>query len=398
MRIAVSRAPGATREVSPLELFFDLVYVFAIGQLSHHLLEHVDLRTGAETLIMTLAVVYAWFMTAWAANWLEPDRLPVRLYLVGLMFASLLMSAAIPDAFDGRAWLFVVGYLLLQIGRAVFLIVALRGRPHGEHFVNDLVWELLAGGLWVGGAVAAGDARLVLWGLAIAVTYAGVAALHWLPSRGQRVDVEHSEIAGGHLVERFRLFFIIVLGETVILMGDAFTDEPFELDRLLALVIAFTGTVALWWCYFQRAEVIGARMAETAEDAGTVGLQGTWTLTLIVVAVIGIAVGDELAIAHPGYEPTLGFTLLAFAGPALFLLAQVFFMWQALGDIPRPRLLGLAALAILAVATAPLTLIVGIAASTAVLVAVAIADTVRGSDQPETRRARLEGTEEPVAR
>jgi low temperature requirement protein LtrA len=116
MRIAVSREPGAERVVTPLELFFDLVYVFAIGQLSHHLLGHVDLRTGAETLVMALAVLYAWYMTAWGANWLEPDRMPVRALLVGLMFASLLMSVAIGDAFGDRAWLFVTGYLLLQIG------------------------------------------------------------------------------------------------------------------------------------------------------------------------------------------------------------------------------------------------------------------------------------------
>jgi low temperature requirement protein LtrA len=124
MRVSVSRAPGAERVVSPLELFFDLVYVFAIGQLSHHLLEHVDLRTGAETAIMALAVVYPWSTTAWGANQLDPDRPPVRLLLVGLMFASLLMSVAIGDAFDGRAWLFVSGYLLLQVGRSAFLIVA----------------------------------------------------------------------------------------------------------------------------------------------------------------------------------------------------------------------------------------------------------------------------------
>ena len=148
MKIAVSRAPGAEREVTPLELFFDLVYVFAIGQLSHHLFEHVDLRTGAETLILALAVFYAWCMTAWGANYLQPDRLTVRALLVGLMFASLLMSVAIGDAFDDRAWLFVTGYLLLQIGRSAFLVVALRGRALGEHFANDLVWELLTGALW----------------------------------------------------------------------------------------------------------------------------------------------------------------------------------------------------------------------------------------------------------
>ena len=396
MRIAVSRAPGARRVVTPLELFFDLVYVFAIGQLSHHLLEHVDLRTGAETLIMALAVVYAWYMVAWAANWLDPDRLPVRLYLVGLMFASLLMSAGIADAFDGRAWLFVTGYLLLQVGRSTFLIVALRGRALGEHFVNDLIWELLIGVLWVAGAVADGDARLVLWGLAVVATHGGVSALHWLPGRGRAIDLGHTEIEGGHLIERFRLFFIIALGETVLLMGDAFTNEPFELERLLALTIGFTGTVALWWCYFQRAEPIGVELAEAADDAGAVGWWGSVALTLIVLALIGIAVGDELAIAHPGDDTTLGFSLLTFGGPALFLLAQVIFLREAVGHVPRSRPLALAALAILAVATAPLTLIVGIAASTTVLVAVAIADTVGRKDQPETHPAHLDGTEKPV--
>jgi len=377
MRIAVSRAPGSEREVSPLELFFDLVYVFAIGQLSHHLFEHVDLRTGAETAILALAVFYAWYMTAWGANWLEPDRLPVRVLLVGLMFASLLMSVAIGDAFGGRAWLFVTGYLLLQIGRSVFLIVALRGRALGEHFVNVLVWEALAGALWVGGAIAGGDAQLVLWGLAVIVGYGGALALHWLPGRGQRVDLEHTEVEGGHLVERFRLFFIIALGETVLTAGNAFVGEPFGLQRLLTLAIAFIGTVALWWCYFQRTERIGARAAQTPEGAGPVGWWGTWTLTLIVLALIAIAVGDEMAIAHPGDHATLGFTILTFGGPALYLVAQILFLAAALGDVPRSRPLGVAALAVLALATAPLSLLAGIAASSAVLVAVAIADTVR---------------------
>jgi low temperature requirement protein LtrA len=256
-------------------------------------------------------------------------------------------------------------------------MVALRGRAQGQHFVNDLVWELLTGALWVAGAIADGDARLVLWGLAVAATYVGVSFVHWLPGRGRRIDLEHSEIAGGHLIERFRLFFIIALGETVLTAGVAFTAEPFELVRLLALAISFTGTVALWWCYFQRAEGVGVELAETAEDAGEVGWWGTWTLTLIVLALIGIAVGDELAIAHPDYDATLGFTLLTFGGPALFLLAQALFLREAEGHVPRSRLLGLAVLPLLALATAPLTLLAGIAAATAVLVAVAIADTAR---------------------
>ena len=111
-------------------------------------------------MILALAVFYAWYMVAWGENWLDPDPLAVQGALVGLMFASLLMSVAIGDAFADRAWLFVNGYLLLQVGRCVFLIVALRGRPQSEHFVNDLIWELLTGVLWVAGATADGDARL----------------------------------------------------------------------------------------------------------------------------------------------------------------------------------------------------------------------------------------------
>ncbi len=173
----------------------------------------------------------------------------------------------------------------------------------------------------------------------------------------------------------------------MLVTGAAFTDEPFDAERLLALAIAFTGTVSLWWCYFQRAEAVGVQAAEDADDAGAVGWEGTWTLTLIVIALIGIAVADELAIAHPGDDATLGFTILAFGGPALFLLAQVLFLRSVLGQVPRSRLLGLAALVILAVATAPLSLIVGIAASSAVLVAVAIADTVGEGGTASTESA-----------
>src|SRR6185503_5743568 len=94
----------------------------------------------------------------------------------------------------GRGWLFVTGYLLLQVGRSVFLIAALRGRALGEHFVNVLVWELLAGVLWVAGAIADAD-----W------------AVHWLPGRGQRVGVGETAIAGGQLVEHLRLLYLVQL-------------------------------------------------------------------------------------------------------------------------------------------------------------------------------------------
>ena len=155
---------------------------------------------------------------------------------------------------------------------------------------------------------------------------------------------------------------------------------PSRPQRLLALAISFTGTVALWWCYFERAEPIGTEAVETADDAGTVGWRASWTLTLIVLALIAIAVGDELAIAHPDDEVTLGVALLTFGGPALFLIAQALFLQGVLGRALGSRLVGVAALAVLgiAVTVASLTLLVAIAAASAILVAVAVYDTVGG--------------------
>jgi low temperature requirement protein LtrA len=284
------------------------------------------------------------------ANWLDPDRLPVRLVLVGLMFASLLMSLGIADAFDGRAWLSSPATCSFSSGArpsSSWCCAAGRSASTSSTFSSGSC----SSSLWVAGAIAEADARLLLWGLAVVAAHGGTWTLHWLPGRGRAIDLAHTQIAGAHLIERFRLFFIIVLGETVLATGNAFTDEPFQLERLLALAIGFAGTVALWWCYFQRTEGIGLELAEAADDAGAVGWWGTWTLTLIVLALIGIAVGAELAIAHPGDEPTLGFAILIFGGPALFLLAQVFFLREALGHVPRSRALGLTALAILALAT-----------------------------------------------
>jgi low temperature requirement protein LtrA len=194
--------------------------------------------------------------------------------------------------------------------------------------------------------------------------------------RGRRTDIRHTEIAAGHLIERFRLFFLIMLGEAVLTTGSAFTGEP------------FAAAVALWWCYFQRTEGVGAELAETQEGAGAVGWWGTLTLTLIALALIAIAVGDELAVAHPGDDATLGFTLLTLGGPVLFLSAEVLFLRAALGQVPRSRPPALAALALLALATAPLPLVAGISASTAVLVAAAIADTVRRSTRAWSRVSR----------
>jgi low temperature requirement protein LtrA len=366
------RPREVARAVTPLELFFDLVYVFTVSQLTHHLLGHVDARGMAETLILTLAVMYAWFMTVWTSNWLDVDRRPVQLLLLGLMFASLLMSTSISGAFGDRAGLFVVGYLAIQIGRTAFAVAAFRGHRLHTHFVNALVWEVATAPLWIAGIAADGDARLALWALATLLTYGGVIAGHPLPARKSPFSSD-SQIYAEHLLERFRLFFLIALGETVLTIGNAFAAQPVQADRLLAFAGAFAGTVALWWCYFGRAEEIGLSALERADASRVVAL-GNYTLIAMVVGIVAIAVGDELAIADPHGGSTFATAALVFGGAALFMLAQLAFIRRASGEAPASRAFACGALAALALLTAPFSLLAATLAATAVLLAVAIAD------------------------
>jgi len=378
------RPREVARSVAPIELFFDLVYVFTVSQLSLSLVEEVSLRGVAQTLVLILAVMYAWFMTVWTSNWLDVERRQVQLMLLGLMFASLLMATSVVQAFGDspaatffgeRAWLFVVGYLTIQIGRTLFAVHAFRDHRLHPHFVNALAWEVGTGLLWIAGAAAGGDdARLALWALAVAVTYAGVIAGHPLPNRRSPFSTD-SQIYAEHLLERFRLFFLIALGETVLTIGNAFVGQPIDAERLLAIAAAFLGTVSLWWCYFNRAEDVGRDAVRGAADPSRLVALGNYTLVAMVVGIIAIAVGDELALVHPDGDTNGTIVALVFGGPAIFLLAQFVFVRQAAERSPRARVGGCLALAALALITLPFSILVAVVSASAVLFAVAVADT-----------------------
>ncbi|HEX5040812.1 MAG TPA: low temperature requirement protein A, partial [Candidatus Limnocylindria bacterium] len=126
-RTSLIREPGDdAHRVTFFELFFDLVYVFAVTQLSHGLLEQPDLRGLAETVVLLLAVWWAWVYTTWATNWLNPDSTGVRLMLIGVMGGGLLMATSIPTAFGDGGLTFALSYAAIQVGRSSFVLWAMR--------------------------------------------------------------------------------------------------------------------------------------------------------------------------------------------------------------------------------------------------------------------------------
>jgi len=271
---------------------------------------------------MLVALYWAWNYTTWMTNWFDPDTVPVRLVLVFVMLASLLMAVAIPDGFGEQALLFACAYAGLQIGRNSFVVaVTPRGR-FNQNFQQILAWSVLSAPLWVaGGIVDAEGLRWLLWLGALGLDLAAPLVTYWLPGVGA-TPMSQWQIEGAHFGERFQLFVIIVLGETVVLAGATASEKGLSIDVVAALLLAFLSSTALWWLYFDQVAgtVLERIRAGTAEERGRIGRDIYTYLHLPVVAgIVLVAVGDEIVLAHPTDNLHHAGALVALGGPALFL-------------------------------------------------------------------------------
>lgn len=340
---------GGEQRVTPLELFFDLVYVFAITQLSHFLLEHPTIGGVLQTLFLLLVVWWAWMYTTWAANWLDPASLPVRLMLIAVMLASLVMSVAIPQAFGERGLMFALAYVAIQVGRTAFIAIAFDvSSPLGQNFQRILAWFVVSAMFWVAGALVGGEARYVLWIVALALEYAGPVTRFWMPGLG-RSNVADWSVEGSHLAERCQLFVIIALGESIIITGATFGEIEVSTATMAAFVAAFVGSAALWWIYFVRAAGVASDAIAHSEDPGRIARSAyTYFHLPMVAGIIAVAAADELIVAHPGDPGTIVSVALTLGGAALFVAGHGFFLWAITGLIPFSRLAAVAALVALA--------------------------------------------------
>ncbi len=371
MPVLLRDRTGDAPRVTSMELFFDLVYVFAVTQLSHTLLEHLSPRGAVETLVLFLAVWWAWNYTAWATNWIDPDRLPVRVLLVVLMLISLIMSAAIPQAFADQALAFAGAYVAIQLIRSAFMVVALRGQVMGRNYAQLLAWSALAGVAWLAGAGVEGDARLALWILALVIDLGAPLHGFWLPGAGS-TDLRDWSLAGAHLAERMQLVVIIALGESILATGLKYSELPRTAGVVAGFVVAFLGSVALWWVYFAHHAEEGLRRIRAAFDPARMGRAAyAYGHAVMVAGVIVAAVADELVIAHPRGDLDAATVWVILGGPALYLAGNALFNWALTGRVPATRLGAVAALALLGVPAPVLTPLGLAAAATGVVVALA---------------------------
>ncbi|WP_430912441.1 low temperature requirement protein A [Methylobacterium sp. sgz302541] len=368
-----ARGGHSHARVTNIELFFDLVFVFAITQLSHTLLHHLSIGGALQTGLLFLAVWWVWIYTSWVTNWLDPERGLVRLALLLLMLAGLALSTSLPKAFAEKGLAFASAYVFMQVGRSLFMVWTLRGHSPGNarNFQRITLWSAAAGVLWIVGALLEGESRFGLWAAALAIEYAGPSLGFFVPGLGASTTADW-DVEGEHLAERCGLFIIIALGESVLVTGATMADLAWDATTLTAFAVAFVGSAAMWWIYFDTGAERGSRLIGESEDPGRIArLAYTYLHLLIVAGIIVAAVSDELLLAHPHGHVEASTTAAMLGGPALFVAGNMLFKWVVAGRCPLSHLGGLVLFAVLVPLAHDLTPLLLAAGAALVLVVVA---------------------------
>jgi low temperature requirement protein LtrA len=379
MRRNVLRPSDSARadRVTYVELFFDLVFVFALTQLSAYLYENQTPLGALEGVIMICALWWAWVSTTWVTNWLDPVKLPVRGAVIALAFVSFVMSVAIAEAFGDRAWTFAIAFVVLQVGRTGFIVwaTARHDRAVSRDFLCILVWTVAGAALWITGAVLPLSVQLPFWAAALGLELIGTLVGYPVPGLG-RVEIASWDVSGPHIAERTALFVLIALGEGLLVTGFAFVAQESSVAGVVAMIAAFIAAASAWWIYFDHGERIGAEAIEAAAEPGRlVRTAYTWIHLAIIAGIVLLSVGDKEALGHP-HEHNVAATVVTLGGPLLFLIGTALFRRVLEHRWPRAHLAGVAGILALGVAAVALDALGESVAVALLLVLVAVGETV----------------------
>jgi low temperature requirement protein LtrA len=316
-----------------------------------------------------------WLFTAILTNWLNPNHPSVRLVLLGLMAASLVMSAGLPDAFGARGVAVGAAYAAMQVGRSLYAVFALRGDRLQLNFERWLIWSALGGAFAVGGGFASGHAREVLWLAAVATELFGGAVGLYVPGLG-RSTTRDWDIEGAHLAERTESFVMIALGESIVVIGAGLASQAsVTISEVVALGVTFAVSVAIWWVYFDRGAEAAAQVMATSADPGRLGRSAyAHVHPLMIGGIIALAAGSAEMLTEPLENARVPTASMLVGGAILFLAGQALFKRLLWHRWSWPRLGGIVLLGVFAVVSPALPAL-AVGGSVALIVAlVALTD------------------------
>ena len=367
-------APNQPSRVTNAELFFDLVFVFAITQISHTLLGRFTPLGAIQVTLLFLGVWWAWVFTTWITNWLNPELTPVRILLFLLMLGGLVLSISIPQAFEGRGLWFASAYAAMQVGRTLFLLASVAPERVEVRWnaIRILAWLSAAAVFWILGGFAHGKMRLYLWGAALAIEYVSPLVRFWIPKYGAS-SIQDWYVEGGHIAERCAGFIIIALGEAIVVNGATFADLHWTAATVGAFASAFLASIAMWWIYFNRGAEAGSELISKSSESGRLARSAyTYLHMPIVAGIVLSAVADQLVLTHPTGHSDIRTVVSAIGGPLLFLVGTILFKHTIRGFLQLSHGAGIIALVVLAWFAKGLSPLMLSALTTGLLIVVAV--------------------------
>jgi low temperature requirement protein LtrA len=306
----------------------------------------------------------------------------VRLLLVALMLVSLAMSVSLPRAFEDLGLWVGAAYAVQQIGRTVFMVIALRGHRLETNFQRILAWCVVSSAFAIAGGLAHGDARALLWLGSVCVDLLGGLVGFYTPGLG-RSRTSDWTIEGGHFAERCQGFILIALGESIVIIGATLTEKPVSASDVAAFVVGFIGAVALWWLYFDQSAEAAAEKIARSDDPGRLGRSAYHLIHPVMVAgIIVSAAADQKVLSDPAVTASTASAWMILGGPALFLAGHAAFKMAVWHYVSWPRVAGMAVLALLGLAAKAIPELGLAACAAGVVVAVAATDRLPGLHPP----------------
>jgi low temperature requirement protein LtrA len=319
--------------VTPLELFFDLVFVLAITQCTA-LMSHQPTWSGlAQGLLILGMLWWAWVGYAWLTSVLDPEEGAVRLIMIGAMAALLLVSLCVPEAFGDLALAFALIYGVVRIAHIGLFMLASPDDDGLRHSVLGLAMStVVAVALLAAASLFDGLAQGALWALALFLDMGGP---YFFGSEGWK-------LVPGHFAERHGLIVIIALGESIVAIGVG-ASHSLTLGIGTAAVLGVSLTAAMWWIYFDIVAIVSARRLTEAEPGRVQNEMArdsySYLHLLMVAGIVLAALGLKTTIGHFGdhLHTVPAFALLG--GVAIYLLGLVAFRYRHVHTVNRQRLL-----------------------------------------------------------
>jgi low temperature requirement protein LtrA len=375
--------------VTPLELFFDLVFVLALTQCTALMAEQPTWEGLAKALLILAVLWWSWSGYAWLTSLVDPEEGVVRIAMFGAMAAFLVAALCVPDAFGDSALIFAVAYAGVRGAHLVLFALGSRDDPNLRASVIALAVSSAIGvGLLVGASFADGVLQGAIWAVAILLDYGGPAFF----------GVEGWRMMPSHFAERFGLIVIIALGESIVAIGVGVDTAEVDAGIVAAAVLGTVVAGALWWLYFDVVALVAARrLAEAApgRERNSIGRDSYGYLHLPMVAgIVLLALGMKKTLGHVEEPLKVVPAVALLGGIAMYLLAHVAFRWRNVHTFSVQRALCAVALVALLPAAVELAALATLAILAAVLVALIVYETVRFAELRDRLRHQVAADEE----